>query len=713
MAGIFMFIFLAIFLIILGRFIYIQTSKTVHGISLEEWAKEKRNSTYYLNAERGKIFDQNGMTLAYDRASFRMYAIVDETYVSSANEPLYVTDPKDVAHKLAPLLGADENYIFERIQNGKDQGLFQVEFGNYGKNLTQNEKNDIEQLNLRGIQFEQEAIRHYPNGIFASHILGFARKEALDDHNEEIIGITGIEKEMNDYLKGEDGYISFQRDRFNRKLLNPEEVIKKPENGYDIFLTIDQKIQTLLEDVMNEVEDNYNPEKITAVLVHAKSGEVLAMSNRPSYNPNNPVDVKNWYNDVISTPFEPGSTMKMFTWAAAIDAGVYDGNEKFKSGTYQINPRIEPINDHRREGWGSITFDEGFARSSNVAAAKLVWEKIGPDQYFEYLQAFDFDKKTEIDLPGEIHGKILYNWPLEKLTTGFGQGSTLTPIQQVKAATAIANGGKMMKPYVIQKIVDPNTNEIIEEKEPMIIGEPISEQTADEMLHLLDLVVNSKNGTGKKYQLENYTVIGKTGTAEIPDPDGMGYLRGNNQYIYSFLGMAPKDDPELIMYVSVTQPKLSTHETGTDPVSYIFKNVMENGLHYLNISPDKEDLNPIQTIELPDYENRKPKDFAKELSKKGLRVTIVGDGENVVQSSVKTGEEILTNDHLILITDQPKMPNIIGWSLRDVTKLADLLDLHVEYIGNGYVILQSIEEGSPLHPRDYLGIELSPPSSTE
>src|SRR5699024_3689004 len=252
------------------------------------------------------------------------------------------------------------------------------------------------------------------------------------------------EKEMNELLHGQDGFISYQRDKYNKKLLDPEERVKEPEDGADVYLTIDQKVQTSLEDVLSQVDDEYNPERMNAIVMNPKTGEIIAMSSRPSYNPNHPDNVENWYNDAISSPFEPESTVKMFTWAAAIEEGVYNGDETFKSGSYRVNEKITPINDHNQgEGWGSITFDEGFERSSNVAASKLVWENIGTETFLDYLQAFDFDEKTDIDLPGEVPGQILYSWPLEKITTAFGQGTTMTPIQQLKAASAIANQGKM------------------------------------------------------------------------------------------------------------------------------------------------------------------------------------------------------------------------------------------------------------------------------
>lgn len=719
-AGIFMVIFIGAFLIVTGRFIYIQASGEVANVSLAEWAKEKRTTTYFLNSERGKIFDKNGMTLAYNRLTYRLYAIIDEAYTINSKDPKHVVDPQKTAELLAPILDVEEEFILERIENGlkADPKRFQVEFGNAGKELSQETKDEIESLELPGINFENEAIRYYPNGMFASHIIGFARNETIEIDGEEVedvIGVTGIEKEMNDMLSGEDGYVSYERDRYNRKLLDPNEIVQKPVDGHDVYLTIDQKVQTLLEDVMTEVDEDYSPERITAIVMNAKTGEIIAMSNRPSYNPNDPADVQNWYNDAISTPFEPGSTVKMFTWAAAIEEGVYQGDETFKSGSYLANERLQRINDHNGgKGWGTITYDEGFARSSNVAASKLVWEKLGTEKYLEYLEAFDFDKETNIDLPGEIKGKILYNWPQEKITTGFGQGSTITPIQQMKAATAITNGGEMLQPYIIDKIIDPATNKVVQEGAREVVGEPISASTADQVIELLDSVVNSKQGTGKPYKLDDYFVIGKTGTAEIPNPTGeTSYLRGHGNNIFSFLGMAPKDDPELIMYVSVNQPKLSSDETGSAPVAYIFKNVMENSLKYLNITPDKNVQEKISTVELPKLVGAKTSEIKEFLSDKEMKVTIVGEGDKISKASHEKGQKVFANDHIILLTDKPTMPNIIGWSLRDVHKLTDLVEFNLESIGNGYVTTQNIEKGTKIKKDDYLGVELELPKTED
>lgn len=713
MTGVLTIIFVGAFLLLAGRFLYIQASGEIDNVSLKEWAKQKRTSSYKLDAERGKIYDHNGVTLAYDRPTYRLYAILDEAYSENQKEPKHVTNPEKTAEMLAPLLDVDEKEVLSKLNQGMKEDKFQVEFGKAGKDLSQQEKEDIEALNLPGLNFKEETIRYYPNGMFASQIIGFARKE----ENGTINGVTGIENKMNKRLTGKDGHISYERDKYNKKLLDPNEIIQMPENGEDIYLTIDQKIQTLLEDVLTQVNDQYKAERVTAIVMDAKTGEIVAMSNRPSYNPNNPQDVKNWYNDAISTPFEPGSTIKMFTWAAAIEEGVYNGDEGYQSGSYRVNERIIPIDDHNGgEGWGTISYDEGFERSSNVAAAKLVWEKIGAEKYLDYLKAFDFDKESGIDLPGEVAGQILYNWPREKLTTAFGQGSTLTPIQQMKAATAIANDGKMLEPYVIKKIVNSDTGEVIKEHKPKVVGQPISKETSDQVLDLLESVVQSKNGTGKVYRLDDYSVAGKTGTAQIPNPNGPGYLTGPENYIFSFLGMAPKDDPRLIMYVSVKQPKLLTedgYEQGSAPVSFIFNNVMENGLHYLNIEPDKETTPAKQAIEIPEIIGTKIADTKNVLKQKEMDVTVIGKGKTVVAANVAQGEKLLPNSHIILVTDQPTMPDLTNWSTRDVMQLAELLKLKIETTGNGYAVSQSIKKGKKIKNNDQLHVEFKAPNEKD
>ncbi|GAE91744.1 penicillin-binding protein 2B [Gracilibacillus boraciitolerans JCM 21714] len=342
-------IFSVAFLVIAGRFLYIQVSGEVSGVSIQKLAEEKRTNQYTIPASRGTIYDRNGMSLAQEHVVYRIYAILDETYTTNGLNPKHVKNIEETAQKLAPILEMEESVVLNSLQEGKQKNSFQVEFGSKGRELNQEQKDEIEALELPGINFMEEPIRFYPNGMFASHTIGLTDKQ-----EDKIIGINGVESYMNELLTGVDGSISYQRDKFNFKLLNPNEVINEPENGDDVYLTIDQKIQTLMEDALSEVNDEYAPTRMTAVVMNAKTGEVLALSNRPSYNPNNLEDVDNWYNDVIATPFEPGSTMKIFTLASAIEEGVWNPDELYKSGTFKAESNSRTIGDHNnKRGWGN------------------------------------------------------------------------------------------------------------------------------------------------------------------------------------------------------------------------------------------------------------------------------------------------------------------------------------------------------------------------
>ncbi|CDQ19846.1 penicillin-binding protein 2B [Halobacillus karajensis] len=696
-------IFGIMFFIIAGRFIYIETAETVEGVDLQKWAEDIRTSSYEIDADRGKIFDKNGMVLAYDRPTYRIYAIVDEAYAANMNPPGHVTEPEETAAKLAPLLDMEASEIQKTIEEGQENDRFQVEFGAEGRSISQETKEEIEELELNGIEFKQESKRYYPNGQFASHVIGFARSQ---DGN--INGVTGIEKQMEEHLQEEKGKISYERDKYGTKLLDPNEVMTEPEDGKDVYLTLDQKIQTFLEDALTQVQEEYNPKKVMAAVMDPDTGEILAMSNRPSYNPNNINDVENWYNDMVSHTFEPGSTMKMFTWAAAIEEGVYNGSDMFKSGTYKVPGHT--IGDHNNaKGWGKISYDEGFQRSSNVASSKLALEVLGPTKLRKYLTAFNFDEKTGIDLPNEKNGRFVFDKPSEQATTSFGQGSTVTAIQLMTAATSIANDGKIMRPYMLSKITSSETGEVLKENKPEEIGNPISESTAKKVRDLMGTVVTSEQGTGQSFKLDDYTLAGKTGTAQISQ-NGK-YLTGRDNYVFSFVGMAPKEDPELLMYVAVQQPELEATELGSEPVSYIIRTVMENSLHYMDIQPDKETDESLSPLTLPDLTDKSTSEAEKELKQTFDNVEVIGDGEEVSAILPAPGTKVVENQRIMIVTDQPTMPDLTGYSARDVHRLVKHFNLNIESTGNGFVEKQSIPAGSNIKEGGYLVVELAPPQS--
>ncbi|UQZ73643.1 penicillin-binding protein [Niallia circulans] len=695
-AAILFVLFCLLFFVLVIRFVYIQATGEVSGVELAAQAEKKHNTSRVLEASRGSILDRNGDVIAEDAVSYKLVAVTDKSLSKNLDKKVHVADPELTARELAKYIDLKESEIY-RILTKK--GAKQVEFGEAGKDLSYETKKKIEDLKLPGIQIVEGKKRFYPNGIFASHVIGY-----LEEDDGKETGRLGIEESLNKMLTGTNGSMQYSKDIWGYILPNSKDKIVPAQNGKDVYLTLDKKIQSFLEDTMNKVNAEYDPVKMIAIVANPKTGEILAMSQRPSFDPETREGITaSWHNEAIETNYEPGSTMKIFTLAAAVEEGVFNPNEKYQSGRY------EGIGDHNNgAGWGPISYLEGVQRSSNVAFAKLAKEKIGFETFREYLTKFGLDQPTGIDLPREANSSIVFNWPIEKITTAFGQGTALTPIQQIQAATAIANDGKMVKPYVIEQIKDPNTGKIIKKGETKVAGTPISAKTAKEVRDILETVITSKKGTGyKKFNIDGYDVAGKTGTAQIPKSGG-GYLKSKNDYIFSFLGMAPKDDPELIMYVAVQQPKLKETETGSEPVAEIFTSVMKSSLQYMDIVPTKEVIS--KPIEIPNLSGMTAEEAKKILEDKGLNAVIIGDGKTVEEQLPVKGDTYLKGEKVILKTDgKETVPNMKGWSLRDVLKVADLNKLKLESSGSGYVSSQSIKAGSKIKENDKLSVKLKEP----
>jgi penicillin-binding protein 2B len=683
----------------------LQTTGEVNGEILAARAQEQYERKRGIEANRGSILDRRGEVIAQDTSTYTLVAVLDDSMTTSPKQPKHVIEPEETAEKLAPLLDMEESEVSDILS--KD--AFQVEFGSAGRNISHSLKVKIEKMNLPGIGFIRDTHRYYPNGTFASHIIGYAQRE---EESKNTVGMFGIEKSLDKYLHEKDGYKVYEGDKQGFKLPNGEEKIVAPDNGNNVYLTIDQKVQTFLEDAMNEAAEEYEPEKIIGIVADPKTGKILAMGQRPSFNPN-VRDINNYYNDAVAYPFEPGSTMKIFTLAAAIEEGVFNRNELYQSGAYNVEGGR--IRDHNKTGWGTISFLEGVQRSSNVAMAILAKEKLGPDRFMQYMNKFGLNEKTGIDLPNEANGKFNYKYDIEKVTTAFGQGSTVTPIQQVQAATAIANGGKMMKPYIIDKIVDVDHDKVVKQNKPEVAGTPISEKTSKEVLDILETVVSSEKGTGRPYQIEGYEVAGKTGTAQIAGSDGK-YLTGRDNYIFSFLGMAPKEDPELLVYIAVQQPELKDTETGSMPVSSIFNTVMKNSLQYLKIQPSEEALEqPKKTeteigAEVPSFIGEDSASAEKLLKSNNVQPLILGSGNEIVAQYPEAGTNMIVNERVFLQTDgKVTMPDLKGWSSRDVMKLANFLDLDLKIKGNGYVVSQNLSKNETVKENDQLIVKLESP----
>ncbi|PAD65707.1 penicillin-binding protein [Bacillus siamensis] len=690
--------FALFFFVILGRMAYIQLTGKANGVELATKATEQHEKKRTIEASRGSILDRNGKVLAEDTATYKLIAILDKKM-----KPQYVKDKEKTAEKLASVIKLDKSEILDILNRN---GAKQVEFGSAGRDISYAKKQKIEKMKLPGISFLRDTKRYYPNGVFLSNVLGYAD---VNEKTNQIQGSLGLEKILNSYLTERDGSVTYESDKSGWKLPNSKEKITAPKNGDNVYLTIDQKIQTFLEDSMTKVAEKYKPKKIMAAVVEPKTGKVLAMGQRPSFDPNLR-NVTNYYNDLVSYAYEPGSTMKIFTLAAAIQENVFSANEKYKSGTYKVGGgTVRDWNDGA--GWGMTSFHDGLMRSSNVAFAKLADKKLGFDRFNEYLHKFGLYQKTGIDLPGEVSSKINFKYDFDKASTAYGQASAITPIQQLQAVTAIANNGKMMKPYVIDHIVDPDSKKVVKQTKPEQAGTPISADTAKQVRNLLGEVVTSDIGTGKPYKIEGFDVAGKTGTAQIAGTGG--YLKGTSNYVFSFMGMAPKNDPKLVIYVAVQQPQLKAGQSSSDPVAEIFNPTMKNSLHYLNIEPtEKSDSGQEETKsqKMPDLTDKTVTNAEKEAKNEHLIPIVIGSDVAVKEQYPKAGEDVITNQKIFLKTDGKMiMPDMSGWSRREVLQFSKVSGIHIDVSGEGYAASQSVKKGKELKGNTVIKVKFKNP----
>ena len=462
------------------------------------------------------------------------------------------------------------------------------------------------------------------------------------------------------------------------------------KHGYDFYLTLDSTIQTFLEEAMNKVWEQANPESLVAVVANPKTGEIVAMGSRSSFDPNIR-DIENYNNPVVSEPFEPGSTMKIYTYAAAINEGKYSGSQFYESGSRLVNGST--IRDYNTT-WGTITYDEGFYRSSNTAIIDMLTNWISPDKYIEYLEAFGFGSQVGLPLPSESAGTLPTDWDLtQKMTAGFGQGILTTPIQHIQAISAILNGGQIIKPQLISQVYDSNTEEMIYEFKAELGETPITAQTAEQVKQLMVGVTSNKTGSGRlAYSLNGFTSGGKTGTAQIAD-GANGYLA--NEYLYSYIGFAPAEDPELVMYVAMKRPETGGH----DQLGQIYRFVMQNSLVYLGAekTPVVDIADVYQNTEVPQIINESVEEAVLKIEEAGLTPIIIGDGTQIFAQSPKAMSSVSLGSKVFIQTSKTyALPNFTGWTKDEVVQFAMLTGLQVEYMGEGYVLEQSIQQGQLL-----------------
>ncbi|GBF11985.1 penicillin-binding protein [Tepidibacillus sp. HK-1] len=679
-----------LFFVLISRSFYIQS---VEATMLKEKAKNIWNRNTTIEPKRGTIFDRNEDRLAYNAPAYTVVAILSNEYKN------HVTDPLNTALKLSPILKMEQNDLYTLLT----KQAFQVELRPGGWKIDKDTADKIKALNLPGIILKEETKRYYPNNSLAAYVLGFI--------NYDNKAIMGLESQYDQQLRGEPGQLKVMKDLKGYELPDGEELFQPVKDGQDLKLTIDKTIQQYVESALDKAETMYNPKRMVAIVADPHTGEILAMSNRPTFNPNQYWNIENYSNNAINFQFEPGSTFKIVTLAAAIEEGKFNPNETYQSGRIQVPGKV--IRDHNGgRGWGTISFLEGVQRSSNVAFVHLGYERLGKEKLFSYINDFGFGQKTGIDLPNESVGimkDVKQAYPLDVAAMSFGQGVAVTPIQQVMAVSAVANGGKLMQPYLVKEISDPKTHKVIVKNEPIVKKRVISEETAKKTREVLEKVVDFGEKPG---YIEGYHVAGKTGTAQKIGPDGK-YLKNKN--IVSFIGFAPANDPKLIVYVAVDEPDLEIPYYGSTVAAPIFKEIMQNSLRYLKVPIDSNESiqkQKAEIVKIPDFINQPLVNAKNSLIEKQILPIVIGNGKKVLQQFPEKDTEMAKGERAYLITvpkGEWKVPHFIGKSLREVLEISSILDINIQIKGSGIVISQSLSPDTPYQGQK-IEVELIDPS---
>jgi len=667
---------------IIARLVIIGISPTIDGIDLRVFAANRNTTRETVFARRGSIFDTNGEILAQNVNSYTVIAFLSPRRTTNANMPRHVVDKHMTAQKLSPIINMSEERILELLSRNS----YQVELGPGGRGITDVKRNAILELDLPGIGFTESFRRHYKMGNFAPHTIGFAIK---DQDSEEITGKMGIEAYFNDILKGRDGFTEFQRDGHGFRIPNTPSINEDPVAGSDIYLTLDNNIQFLVESTISELRSNFNFEWMTLSIANARTGALLASGAYPNFNLNTLEDIQSYLNPLVSFSYEPGSTMKTFSWMAAMEHGFYDGSRTFPSRMIRVGDY--EVWNNNRDNWGDITFDEGFLRSSNVGSVFL-GNRLGRSRLRDYYTSLGFGEKTGISLPGELPGVVNFRWDIEVANATFGQGLTTTPIQNLQALTAIANDGIMVRPFIVDRIVDEN-GKVTFQGGREEVGRVASKETTDKIRELMHGVVYEPAGTGRGYRPENTTFIGKTGTAQFTGPNGE-YVTGEFQNIRSFAGMFPKENPQYVLYLSVKRYNGPLSVLGRQIASVVDAIAKQD----FGINENYVEIDETRLIRLDNYINRSVETTTNKLNELKLQPIILGSGDRIINQFPLRNTTVIEGTKIFLLTNRREfiMPDVTSWSHNEIRTFCSLINLECHIEGFGKVIEASIPKDTKI-----------------
>ena len=619
-------LFVLLLLVIGGRAFQLQV---LQGETLKRLGQRQHLKEWIVLPKRGAVFDRAGDALALSLESQSVYV-----------RPHRIQDPQAVSRSLAKILNLNPADVKQKITSDKPFVWVKRQIG-------APEAERIHALNADGVGMFYEPSRYYPQGQLAGQVIGFVGRDSE--------GLEGLELQYNDHIRGETGSSVAERDALGRRVLvQGIEGLQIPPGG-DIHLTLDTSVQHLAEKELEATVTKYRAKAGVAIVVEPFTGEVLALANYPSFNPNNfsKQSPQQRRNRAIVDSFEPGSTFKTILAAAALEEEVVGKEDLFycEMGKYSYAGKI--IHDTHPHGW--LPFYKILQVSSNIGFTKVA-EKVKKERYYKYIEKFGFGAVTGVDMPGEIPGLLrrAESWSgIDLATHAFGQGISTTPLQMVMAYAAVANGGFLMRPYVVRRVVSPK-GEVLVENQPHVVRRVISDKTSRLLASMLQGVTN-EGGTGMMASVEGFEVAGKTGTAQKADLTHGGYSAGKR--VASFVGFVPADDPRLVALVLVDEPEVNVY--GGVVAAPAFRNIVRGALRHLAVAPQKPHLvpAPLGQAELP--VRRPPKK----------------ETETAMDGSPTAA------------------PDFVGLSLREAVEKARSMKVKVKMQGYGYVIKQSPTAG--------------------
>lgn len=672
----FLFFMLAVFFILL-RLFYIQI---IQSDDFQRQALSQRLSHLPLEARRGTIYDNRGERLAVSASTDTVVAI-----------PVEMGDREEMSRRLAGVLHMSQEEIYRRIT--QNVAAIYLE-----RKLDEERAQIIKNLHLPGIIFTEESKRYYPQGDLAAHLLGFA---GIDNQ-----GLDGLELSFEEYLRGHPGRILMERDATGREIPMGYQHYQSPRDGSDVYLTVDSVVQYIIERHLDMAMEEH--EAVTGIIIAMEpaTGRIIALANRPSYEPNDfaSYSPKLWRNTAISDNYEPGSAFKAFTLAIALELGIVSENDRF------FCPGFVEVADHRINCWhssghGSQSLSEIVENSCNPSFVQLGM-RIGRENFVSFIESFGFGTPTGIMLPGEARG-MTYSLermgPVELATMAFGHGVAVTPIQLITAMSVIANGGYLLQPQLVDRIVSPE-GKILKDFQPQVVRRVISQETAQQVRHHLFQVV--EEGSGFMTHIDGYAIGGKTGTAQH---------YGQPIYDVSFVGFLPVHQPRLIMLVALkglsSQPFFASQT-----VVPVFNAIIKDIIRYLDIPPQfQKDLQEkeVDKIEVPDLREMTRDEAARLLTERGFRVRLEGDGFLVQEQFPLPETRILEGTTVILFFEGGlhrqsnyllAVPYLLGLEKKEVEDLLSGLGFPYTIKGEGKVVWQSRKEGTLV--RAGTGLEL-------